>query len=132
MRSLAKYSSRLSRLLALLAGGIVLACNSPYIPIPPPTPRFEPVEVPDGLGGLRRDWRAVSAPDARLSGARVYLYNEQLESGLILKANVDGSYVAYPLMGEEGDFIDIYYGRSDSVKSATICRVLGVDSRPCP
>ena len=123
---------RFSRVLSMLVVGHLLACNSPYIPIPPPTPRFEPVDMPDGMGGLRQDWRAVSGPDSRVSNARIYLYNEHLESGVIQKANPDGSYVVFPLMGQIGDFIDIYWERSDSVKSATICRILGVESQPCP
>jgi hypothetical protein len=123
---------RLSFVFSVLAAGHLLGCNSPYIPIPPPTPRFEPVDVPDGIGGIRQDWRAISSPDARVSNARIYLYNEQLESGVIQKANPDGSYVVYPIAGQSGDFIDIYWERSDSAKSATICRILGVESHPCP
>jgi hypothetical protein len=112
--------------------GAILGCNSPYIPIPPPTPRFEPVDVPDSMGGTRQDWRAISGPDDRVSNARIYLFNESLQSGVIQKANPDGSYVAFPIVGQNGDFIDIYWERSDSVRSTTICRVLSVNSRPCP
>jgi hypothetical protein len=88
--------------------------------------------VIDEFGKVRRDWRATSGPDLRMSNARVYLYNEQLGSGVIQKANLDGSYEAYPITGQSGDFIDIYWERPDSVRSAMICRVLGVEGRPCP
>lgn len=97
---------------------VVFACNSPFIPIPPPDPNFSQ----DSSSG---DW-AISMPaDSNAIGAKYYIYNSTLGSGLIQKASsVDGSAYARPLQGQAGDHIYIRWEKG-SENSSTICRPLG-------
>jgi hypothetical protein len=96
---------------------VVFACNSPYIPIPPPDPGYSQ----DSSSG---DW-AVSMPaNIRAIGAVYYFYNAKLGAGIIQKASPDGSAYAFPLHGQAGDPVYIHWEHGiDS--SSTICRPLG-------
>jgi len=114
--------NRLSRwLAAVLAGAaylIVVACNSPFIPIPPPNPTFTESATPG-------EWQVHLPPDSRAAGARYYVYNLSTGSGIIQRASTDGSMDAYPLQGQTGDRIEIHWERSVVDGSSTICRPLG-------
>ncbi len=116
---------RSSRLLLWLAGLVaaasfivVLACNSPFIPIPPPDPTFNE-------SATQGQWSVASGPDSRASRALFYIYNASVGSGIIQQAAQDGSMYAYPLFGQVGDSIEIHWERSVSDSSSTICRPLG-------
>ena len=120
-----RWVPRLGALMASVGLFLALACNSPFIPIPPPNPSFSPVVVPDGTGGTREEWQVASPADGRMANARVYIFNRALGAGIIVQAAGDGSYVAFPLSGERGDQIDLYWERGGSERSLTICRYLG-------
>ena len=96
---------------------VVFACNSPFIPIPPPDPTFSQ----DPSSG---DWAVSLPPDARAIGSRYYIYNSTLGTGLIQKASADGSVYARPLQGQIGDSIYINWERGTE-SSLAICRPLG-------
>jgi hypothetical protein len=113
------------RLLRWLAGVLacasyllVFACNSVFIPIPPPNPTFTEGDTPG-------DWAVSTPPDSRASGAIFYIYNANLGSGLIQRAADDGSMSAFPLRGQIGDSIVIHWERSVGDSSSSICRPLG-------
>jgi hypothetical protein len=114
--------NRLLRWLAALSAGLsyvfIFACNSPFIPIPPPDPTFSEGSTPG-------EWGVSTPPDTRASGAVYYIYNASLGSGLIQRAEPDGSMYAYPLQGTAGDRIQIRWERSATESSSTICRPLG-------
>jgi len=114
--------NRLLRWLAGVVAGVsylvVFACNSPYIPIPPPNPTFTE-------GATQGDWAVSTPPDSGAIGARFYIYNATVGSGLIQAAAPDGSMNAYPLQGQVGDQILIHWERSQADGSSTICRPLG-------
>jgi hypothetical protein len=105
-------------LLAAMSCVVVLACNSPFIPIPPPDPSFAEGPTPG-------EWTVSTPPDSRAIGARFYIYNATLGSGLIQQAAPDGSMSAFPLPGQAGDRIHLNWERSITDSSATICRTLG-------
>ena len=114
--------NRLLRWLAALLAGLsyvlVFACNSPFIPIPPPNPTFTE-------GSNSGEWAVSTPPDSRAGGARFYIYNSDLGSGLIQQAAPDGSMYAFPLHGAAGDRVEIRWERSAVEGSSTICRRLG-------
>ena len=117
--------SRGNRLLRWLAGALagasyllIFACNSPYIPIPPPNPTF----TESTTAG---EWEVSTPPDSRAIGARFYIYNATAGSGLIQAASPDGSMDAYPLRGQVGDHIQLNWERTIVDGSSTICRPLG-------
>lgn len=96
---------------------VVFACNSPFIPIPPPDPTFSQ----DSSSG---DWAVSLPPDSKAIGSRYYIYNSTLGAGIIQRAASDGSVYARPLHGQIGDNIYINWERGTEV-SLTICRPLG-------
>jgi hypothetical protein len=113
----------------------VPACNTPFIPLPPPAdPTFAPVMVSDGMGGMRTVWEARGAPAPAMAAAKVSVYNVTAGSGVIVRAENDGSYVAGTFEGREGDRVEIEYQASDRRKAPGICRVLqtGVARTECP
>jgi hypothetical protein len=102
---------------AALSLVIVFACNSPYIPIPPPNPSYEK----DQSG----DWAVYMPADSRAVGSTYFIFNSTLGSGLMQRAASDGSAYARPLQGQAGDNIYIHWERG-AESSLTICRPLGV------
>jgi hypothetical protein len=104
-------------MIACIAFVAVFACNSTFIPIPPPNPTF----TQSSTG----EWAVQTPPDTRASGAIYYLYNADLGSGLIQRASADGSMYAYPLQGNAGDRIMIRWEKSPTEGSSGICRPLG-------
>jgi len=114
--------NRLRRwLVGLVAGAsylLIFACNSPFIPLPPPNPTFTESATPG-------EWQVSTLADSRAIGARFYIFNQTTGSGLIQVAGPDGSMAAYPLQGQAGDRIQIHWERSITDGSSTICRPLG-------
>ena len=96
---------------------VVLSCNTPFIPIPPPDPEFS--QDPSG------DWAVHMSADSRAIGSTYYIYNANLGSGLIQRAAPDGSVYARPLQGQAGDNVMIHWEKSENERSSTICRPLG-------
>ena len=116
----------LTAVMALATSSLMLvalpACNTPFIPLPPPAdPTFTPVMVSDGMGGMRTMWETRGVA---LSEAKVSVYNEGVGAGVIVRALMDGSYVAAPIDGREGDHIRIDYADKDGRSGPGICRVL--------
>ncbi len=112
----------------------LVACNTPFIPIPPPAdPTFTPVVTSDAMGGMKTLWEARGEPSAAMAGARLFLFDRELGAGVIVVAAADGSYVAPPIEAKLGDRIDLYYEKPSGEKSPRVCRVLeqGLSRRPC-
>lgn len=107
----------LAATLAALAFVPIFACNSVFIPIPPPDPTFNESATPN-------EWSVAAGPDLRARGALYYIYNADLGSGIIQRAADDGSVFATPLHGSVGDRIQIRWERDPGDASATICRRL--------
>jgi len=111
------------------------ACNTPFIPLPPPAdPTFTAVMVSDGMGGMRTMWETRGPATSALTEAKVSVYNESVGAGVIVRAQVDGSYAAAPIDGREGDHIRIEYAAKDGRSGPGICRVLqqGQARTDCP
>ena len=98
---------------------LIFACNSTFIPIPPPNPTFTENSATPG------EWQVHMPADSRAIGARYFVYNATTGSGLIQRAADDGSMDAYPLQGQVGDHIEIQWERSLTDGSSSICRPLG-------
>jgi hypothetical protein len=97
---------------------LCFACNSVFIPIPPPDPTFAEGSTPG-------EWSVSMPADSRASGALYYIFNENLGSGIIQRAETDGSMYASPWHGQVGDSIRIHWERSANESSSGICRPLG-------
>jgi len=123
-----KMVLRGKRLIRWLAAGLagasyllVFACNSVLIPIPPPTP----ANPTFGAGPSAGEWSVSTPADPRASGARFYIFNASMRSGLIETASPDGSMYGSGLQGQAGDPIEIYWRKSATDQSQLICRPLG-------
>ena len=120
--NLRKKRTSLWKWLAVTAAAIsfvvVFSCNTPFIPIPPPDPSF----TQDPSSG---DWSVSTAADSRAVGSIYFVYNADLGSGIIQRAETNGSIYARALQGSVGDRILIHWEKSANDQSATICRPLG-------
>ena len=113
--------ARLYGWLAAAVAGIsfvlAFACNSPFIPIPPPDATFT-------QGSTSGEWSVSTPPDSHAAGARFFIFNATLGSGIIQQASPDGSMAAFPLMGKVGDRIELHWEKSVVDSSSVICRPL--------
>ena len=123
---------------ALMAAWLLVvafvACTTPFIPLPPPAdPTFTPIVIGDSMGAPRPAWEARGAPGAVAAEARVFVYNIDAGSGIIARAQSDGSYAAGPMDGQKGDRVQIFYQTVSGQRSSDICRVLteGVSRLDC-
>ncbi len=107
--------------LLALAGG--LACNTPSVPLPPPSLdviTFQPATASDTvvLQGL---------PKAAHANARFYVFNLTRNEGVISDAAADGSFTTDPFPGANGDTVEIYYDAPGSgERSPNVCVTLQI------
>ena len=117
---------------ALVAAVCLLACNAPFIPVPPPDNTFMSELITDGSGNSRTFWVTQGKPDSRASLATFYIVNDTRGTGVIVeRANADGTYTAPPFEGASGDHIFIHYVTLNNSESETVCRQL-VEGDPAP
>jgi hypothetical protein len=109
----------------------LLACNAPFIPVPPPDNVFVAETLVDGSGNPKTVWITQGKPDARAGLAKFFIFNDDRGSGVIVEANADGTYVAPPLDGNAGDHVFVSYTTPDGEDSALACRQL-VEGDPAP
>ena len=123
-----KRSRRITAMLrrmrwALVAAVCLLACNAPFIPVPPPDNTFMSELITDGSGNSRTFWVTQGKPDSRASLATFYIVNDTRGTG--------GTYTAPPFEGASGDHIFIRYVTLNNSESETVCRQL-VEGDPAP
>jgi hypothetical protein len=117
---------------ALAAAVCLLACNAPFIPVPPPDNSFMSETLTDGTGNSRTFWVAQGKPDSRASLATFYIIDDTRGIGVVVEqANADGTYTAPPFEGQTGDHIFIHYVTPAGSESETVCRQLVVGD-PAP
>jgi hypothetical protein len=128
------WRKRWSRLAAgVLCLAAVWACKAPFIPVPPPgDTTFMPEMVPDGNGGQKTVWVTQGGPNDKAGSATFFVYDTDGGSGVITKANPDGSYVAPPMDGTRGDRIHVFYQDGKGVFSAISCQLLIEGPNPAP
>ena len=110
------------------------ACNSNFIPVPPPSdPTFSPVQITDAMGGARQVWMVSGPASAAMKDARIYIFNNSLGVGVIGRGDRLGAYSTGPLEGNVGDQVELHYEMSDGERSPSSCRILapGVGRMPC-
>jgi len=115
----------------LAAAVCLLACNAPFIPVPPPDNTFMSELLSDSTGNSKTVWIAQGKPDSRASLATFYITNTNLHTGVIVEAQADGSYTAPAMDGTRGDRVFLYYVTQSGSTSETVCRQL-VEGDPAP
>jgi hypothetical protein len=130
MRRLLHASARHVRLV-ITGALILLACNAPFIPVPPPENVFVQQSLTDGTGATRTVWITQGKPDAQAGLAKFFIFNQARGAGVIVDANADGSYVAPALDGAMGDHVFLSYTTPSGVDSEVACRVLS-EGDPAP
>ena len=133
MKSSFQAVTRHLRWVLAVAAGLI-ACNAPFIPVPPPDNVFTSEAISDGSGATRTVWITQGKTDSRAALAKFYIFNNNAGSGVIVNASADGSYTAPPLEGTSGDQVFLYYVTPTGAESETACRVLvtGDPAPPCP
>jgi hypothetical protein len=128
-------ATALSRFRLALAGALaLLACNAPFIPVPPPDNVFVAQLQTDASGASKTVWITQGKADARAGLAKFSIFNEATGAGVIVDAAADGTYVARPLDGTRGDHVFISYITPAGDSSEAVCRQLveGDPAPPCP
>lgn len=127
---------RLARLAAgLLVVATVWACGPVYLPVPPPMQtNFTAELLTDAAGNQRQFWIAMGGRNDHAQNAVFYLFDQERNAGVIAGAMPDGSYVAPPMEGAEGDHILIHYRDVQGRNSASACLLLSEKLQPdaCP
>jgi hypothetical protein len=125
---------RLFRLVAAVGVLFTLwACGPVYIPVPPPSQiAFTAEDLTDASGATHRFWITAGGPDPSATAATFFVLDIDRNAGVIAGANPDGSFLAPPFEGTEGDHISIYYRDTQGRSSGTTCRLLGPDTPFAP
>jgi hypothetical protein len=110
---------------------VAVACNAPFIPVPPPENVFVKQLVTDGAGTSRTVWITQGKSDSHASNAKFFIFNDAIGAGVIVEAQADGSYTAPPLDGTMGDHVFLYYTTPAGVDSEVACRILN-EGDPAP
>src|SRR5215471_1160435 len=128
---------RIARLIATL--GVVAgiwACNAPFIPVPPPGMiSFSAELIPDGNGGQKQVWITRGGPNSNAKSALFFIFDSNVQAGVITTAAPDGSFTTTPMDGAPGDEVLIYFRPPGGDYSPATCRLLtdGVADAPfCP
>ena len=117
---------RLGRLATLLgAVALLWACNAPFIPVPPPGANFTSQLVDDGAGGQKTMWQTHGLPSQYAANAYFYIFNDRLQTGVIVVARPDGTYDSPAFDGMMDDRIRIsYQPPSGDTYSDSLCLLL--------
>lgn len=127
---------RIARLVACCAAAaLVWACGPVFIPVPPPTQTAFTLDTsitdPEG----NQYWIAAGGSAPRAANGTYYIFDRDRNSGVIAGAMADGSYIAPPMRGVEGDRVLINYKDVTGKFSAVACLILS-EARPaaavCP
>ena len=117
----------LRRTLGLLALLLWAGCNTPSVPLPPPSPDDFDVMV-----SSQSQFVLSGDPQQTRPAARYEIYNVTLGRGVIVKAGADGAFVSPPMEGRAADEIEISYQlgpeESDYI-SGVLCVILPAASR---
>ena len=125
---------RLVRLaLAVAAAGLIWACNAPFIPVPPPgQTTFTTETLMDSTGAQKTVWITQGGANSQASAALFYVLDTDQGSGVIQRANVDGSFQAMPMDGTRGDHVRIYFQKPSGDNSEETCKLLIEGPDPAP
>jgi hypothetical protein len=115
---------RLRLWLATLACGVVLACNTPSVPLPPPFLGALTFQPGPETGKVVLHGNA----NAQHADARFNVFNTSNGEGVIVTAAHDGSFTTEPFAGADGDLIDLYYDTPGQEHSQDACVQLVVNS----
>lgn len=108
--------------LVLLLAAVLGGCNTPSIPIPPPSPEAMEFEIDVAVGEGTFSYPA----DSNYADAIVYVFNRDAGTGVIDTARADGSVgPTAPFPTEDGDEIAVTFEAELQVVST--CIVLDED-----
>jgi hypothetical protein len=126
--------SRWLRFAVLVPGTLFLwSCVAPILTVPPPASiTFIPTTLTDASGAPRTFWTTQGAAFEPAANATYYVYNRNLGSGVYATAEIDGSFVAPPMEGGQGDPILVSYRTLTGDYSDSTCLLLDTSPRACP
>ena len=109
----------LKRRILLAAGalGVICACNTPSVPLPPPNLPALGFQPATQAGQVVLSGK----PEQRHALARFYVYDRGNGDGVITTAGADGAFTSTPFTGAEGDFVQIYYDTPAGERSEDAC-----------
>jgi len=109
---------RIALAAAALALGLVTACYTPSVPLPPPL-----VQNMTFTSGQTAGTVVLTSPaQPQIGAARFSIFNVSQGTGVIFVANSDGSFTSPAFNGNEGDYIEIGYDKGND--TAELCTTL--------
>jgi len=103
-------------LLGAAALAVIVGCNTPSVPIPPPS--LESLGFQNATPGLVV---LQGQPNARHANARFFAINRSSGDGVITTAGGDGAFTTTPFAGGEGDTMQMYYDTPAGEQSEEVC-----------
>ena len=85
---------------------LVVGCVTPQIPLPPPDIEDISFKVVEPGGN---EIEISGAPNPGLAGAAIMVINNRTGYGTVARADVDGSYITWPILALDQDTLDISY-----------------------
>ena len=105
-------------LLAAAALAVIVGCNTPSVPIPPPALEslaFQNAAGPPGMVVLQ------GQPNPRHARARFFAINRNNGDGVITTAADDGAFTTTPFAATEGDIMQMFYDTPAGEHSEEVC-----------
>lgn len=120
-----RFPDSLLRWLGAIALASLLACLTPSIPIPPPSPERMAFELSSEDGTATFTY----GPDSSLANAVVYVFNRTQGVGVIVSSRGDGSVgPTNPFAGQVGDEVVVTFELDTLASSACVLLADGQSS----
>ena len=109
---------------AVLAVGLVGACYTPSVPLPPPL-----VEAMTFSAGPSPGTVVLRGPaQTGIGVVRFSVFDESQRLGVIVESAADGSFTTPPFTGNDGDYVRIFYEDAAGTLSPERCTTLHLDA----
>jgi hypothetical protein len=121
----ARPRMRLRLWLAALACGAVLACNTPSVPLPPPS-----LSGLTFMPGMEAGTVVLTGkPNSQLANAMFHVQDDARGKEFGTRAAADGSFTTDPFVANDGDLLRMYYDSAQLERSEDVCAHL-VENSP--
>ena len=104
---------------------LVAGCVTPMIPLPPPSPTYMSLTIPDETKGVAQFLYSPSSTDTSHNGAYFFVFNEDTGKGIIQQADASGAIKSSdPIVVKDGHRISVWVQRAVSEERSDITNLV--------